>query len=171
VLVEVAPPPPPVILSFGATPTLVQLGKHMTLAWQTKDATTVTIAPGVGQGGAQRLPRGDAGLQHDYVLQATGPGGQRTATVDVTVNHPPVAVDDTAFTDSGVETVVTPLTNDSDPDGDTLEVCGLSALSLGHANVQGTTRVSTRTPGYTGTATFTYRVCDGKGGSARGRSR
>ena len=89
-----------------------------------------------------------------------------TATITFTVtddpNAPPVAVDDTATTAIGTATTVTPLANDTDLDGDTLTVTGVTPAANGDAVLNGDGTV-TYTPdaGFVGTDTVTYTVTDG----------
>ncbi len=60
------------------------------------------------------------------------------------------------------------LANDTDANGDTLTVTGVSQASNGTAsfNAQANTVTFTPTAGYTGPAGFTYAISDGKGGTA-----
>ena len=100
-----------------------------------------------------------------------GKGGTDQATVTVTVNpvnDPPVAVDDSASTESGTAVQINVLGNDSDPDGDSLTV---SAYDVGSAQggtvgctPAGACTYSPRS-GFSGTDTFGYTASDGKGGT------
>jgi hypothetical protein len=62
------------------------------------------------------------------------------------------------------------LANDTDPDGDVLTITGVStgANSNGTASFNAQTNTVTFTPtsGYTGPASFTYAISDGRGGTA-----
>jgi VCBS repeat-containing protein len=115
-------------------------------------------------------------------------GGLATATVSITVsgvNHPPVAVDDTASTANDAKlTGPSVLANDTDADGDKLTVDqlnGSSSLSGTSAKGAAVTLNSDGTYSYdptgsatlqaiprgqTTTDTFTYRASDGHGGTA-----
>jgi VCBS repeat-containing protein len=102
---------------------------------------------------------------------ADGNGGtsQATVTVDVNpVNDPPVAVVDTATTNEDNAVVIDVLANDTDVDGDTLTVTGVSAADNGSVviNANGTI---TYTPdaNFAGTDTFTYDIADGNGGTSQ----
>ncbi|MCB8819390.1 DUF4082 domain-containing protein [Microvirga rosea] len=88
------------------------------------------------------------------------------------VNQPPVA-----NADSGLTTVrnnaltlsaASLLANDTDPNGDTLTITGVSGASHGSVVYDAQTKTVTFTPttDYTGAAGFTYSVSDGKGGTA-----
>ena len=107
-----------------------------------------------------------------YVV-TDGNGNSDTATVTVTVNpvnDGPVAEDDTiAGTEDvalvlGVADIVTP--NDTDVEGDTLTITGVSNPSNGTVvlNPDGTVTF-TPTLNYNGPATFEYEISDGNGGS------
>ena len=93
-----------------------------------------------------------------------------TATVTVAVidpagpNNPPLAADDSASTDEGDPVVITVLSNDIDPDGDTITVTSATNGTNGTTTVNGDGTV-TYTPagGFTGIDTFTYTVCDDDG--------
>ena len=90
------------------------------------------------------------------------------ATVNITVvsvNQPPVAVNDSASTNTGSATVNV-LANDSDPDGDPLTIT--SFTQGGHGTVSCTTPNCTYTaaPNFSGPDSFTYTISDGKGGTA-----
>jgi hypothetical protein len=63
------------------------------------------------------------------------------------------------------------LANDSDPDGDTLSVTGVSNPVHGTVsfNAQNNTATFTPTSGYTGPASFTYSISDGHGNNASGQ--
>ncbi|MBP7960970.1 MAG: tandem-95 repeat protein [Caldilineaceae bacterium] len=76
-------------------------------------------------------------------------------------NAAPVAVDDTALTSVNTPVSINVLANDSDPDGDTLSISGVSAASNGTAAVSGVQIAYTPTTDFTGAATFTYTVSDG----------
>jgi hypothetical protein len=88
-----------------------------------------------------------------------------------TPNQPPVAVNDSGFT----VTRDTPMTfaasvllaNDTDPNGDILSITGVSTASGGSVNFNSQTNVVTFTPnaGYTGPASFSYAISDGRGGT------
>ncbi|WP_186826968.1 tandem-95 repeat protein [Shimia ponticola] len=96
-----------------------------------------------------------------------GNGGQDTATVNVTVNpvnDDPIANDDTAEVDEDGEVTIPVLDNDTDTDGDDLEV--ISATSPDGdvtINDDGTITFEPN-PNFNGDTTITYTVSDGNGG-------
>ena len=101
-----------------------------------------------------------------------GNGGTDTATVDITVDAPvvkntdPIAVDDTATTTVGQAVMLTTLSNDSDPEGDTLTITSVGTPSNGTAVIVGGEIRYTPNPGFVGTDTFEYTISDGNGGTA-----
>ncbi|MEM9342041.1 MAG: Ig-like domain-containing protein [Pseudomonadota bacterium] len=113
----------------------------------------------------------DAGFEGDDSFTYTisdGNGGEDTATVSVTVaeepNTAPDAANDTAGT--GFETPVTinVLANDTDDDGDTLSISGVTQGANGSVVIDGTSVVYTPDAGFEGVDTFTYTISDGNGG-------
>jgi hypothetical protein len=105
-----------------------------------------------------------------------GRGGTATATaslaVNAPVNQPPVANADSGYSTSQntalTITASSLLANDTDPNGDPLTVTGVSGAANGTASFNAQTNVVTFTPtaGYTGPASFSYAISDGRGGTA-----
>jgi len=92
VTVTVAPPAPPQITQFTASPTIIGGGQSTTITWATTDATSVTITPEVPQpDDSGPLPTsGNASMAlastTTFSITATGPGGTagpQTLTVTV----------------------------------------------------------------------------------------
>lgn len=91
-----------------------------------------------------------------------------TAIVYIAVNgsnHPPEATDDSySFPDSVSSFVITALTNDNDPENDTIHVSQVfdndTANNLGIINLESGNIVFTRSELGCGTETFQYVVCD-----------
>ena len=103
-------------------------------------------------------------------LIGDGQGGSATATVSITVtaaNDAPAAADDTATTGEDTAVGIAVLANDTDLDGDSLTVTGVSAAAHGSAvaNADGTIAY-TPAANYTGADSFSYTIGDGHGGSA-----
>jgi len=107
---------------------------------------------------------------HYQVTSIDGSGNSATSTdytfTTLAPNLPPVANDDAATTDEGTAVTVAVLGNDSDPDGDTLTVSGVTQGANGSVVINGNQTV-TYTPngGFFGTDTFTYTASDGRGGT------
>ncbi len=98
-----------------------------------------------------------------------GNGGSDSATVSIGVgsgNDAPVALDDSTATVEDAAVVVTVLANDSDLDGDTLTISGLTQPAHGTAVVN-PNKTITYTPAanHFGADAFSYTVSDGNGGS------
>lgn len=88
-----------------------------------------------------------------------------------TVNTAPSASNDnfTVINNTPLVLATTALLfNDIDPDGDQLEVTGVGGATNGSVSFDAQTGMITFTPanGYTGPASFTYSISDGRGGTA-----
>ncbi|WP_222615311.1 Ig-like domain-containing protein [Persicimonas caeni] len=97
--------------------------------------------------------------------------GSRTASASVTltitpVNDAPDAVDDTASGTEDTPVTLSPLDNDSDPEGDTLSVTATNTPAHGAVTINADNTI-TYTPNadFAGTDSFTYTVSDGNGGT------
>jgi hypothetical protein len=124
---------------------------------------TITYTPDAGYTG---------GDSFTYSI-SDGRGGTDTATVAVTVTQPPntapAAVDDAATTPEGTAVTVNVVANDTDPDGDSLTVTGITQPAHGTATNNGNGTVTyTPTAGYVGTDGFDYTISDGHGGTDTG---
>ncbi len=97
-----------------------------------------------------------------------GNGGTATATVAITVvsaNRSPLILDD-AITVTQDQTIdIEVLSNDSDPDGDTLVLAATTAAANGIASINNNVVTYTPTPGYSGGDSFGYTVSDNNGGT------
>ena len=83
-----AAPTAPTIDSFTATPNIITQKDTSTLSWQTSNATSVSIDPGIGTVAVDGTRGVAPGATTTYALTATGPGGTATASVTVTVVLP-----------------------------------------------------------------------------------
>jgi len=97
-----------------------------------------------------------------------GRGGTATAAVSIEVtpvNDPPVARDDSALTAEDTSVNIDVLANDSDVDGDTLMVIGVTQGAHGTviANLDGTVNY-TPNANFNGADSFSYTISDGQGG-------
>ncbi|MCL4835894.1 MAG: tandem-95 repeat protein, partial [Caldilineaceae bacterium] len=89
-----------------------------------------------------------------------------TATVSITVlglNLAPMAVDDEVSTFENTDLLISPLDNDSEPDGDPLYLTGITTPQYGAVVISGTDQiVYTPKKDFAGIDTFTYFVSDDK---------
>jgi hypothetical protein len=77
------------------------------------------------------------------------------------VNRPPDAVNDTATTARDAPVTITVLANDTDADGDTLDVISVAGATNGTPSLKANnTVVFTPAAGFVGTAGFTYTIRD-----------
>ncbi len=85
----------------------------------------------------------------------------------VPTNRTPDAVPDTRTTQGTAPVAIPVLTNDTDPDGDTLTVVstGYTQPANGSVTLSGGVFTFVANAGFTGTTTFTYTISDGKGGT------
>ncbi len=139
----------------------------------TAGTTTLTLpAPLV------RFPAGSAaGTTMTITIDlrdASGPidsSGVKTRDLAVLLNgcpnDAPRAGDDSASTKEGVAISIDVLSNDSDPDGDTLTVASVTQPTNGSVVINSEAQTVTYTPAsnFAGTDSFSYTVTDGKGGT------
>ncbi|MEU8658205.1 Ig-like domain-containing protein [Actinoplanes philippinensis] len=102
----------------------------------------------------------------DYLLR-DDLGGSDTATVAITVDAAPAAVDDTASTGPSAPVDIPVLINDSDPELQALEIVGTGMPAHGFTTLPapGAIRYAPR-PGFAGTDVFRYKVRDPIGNTA-----
>jgi hypothetical protein len=107
----------------------------------------------------------------DNFTFTVGDGQSGSALASVTlavapVNDAPSALDDSASTPQNTGVAIAVLANDSDVDGDPLEVTVVTppGHGLASANADGTITYEP-VPGYTGPDDFTYAITDGQGGT------
>jgi|GEM_PF-659870 len=168
----------------GSAVTIAVLANDTDLdAGDTLSVTTFTLP---SRGSVAR-----SGNQLVYTPPATGAGGDVTftytvrdaagltdvATVTITLDAPPVAVDDSATTSSGTAVTVDVLANDSDLDSDPLTVTAVTVTPQGGRSVGSAVVVTgddgdevrfTPATGFVGDATVQYTVSDGHGGTTTG---
>ena len=88
------------------------------------------------------------------------------ATVVITVNNQPVAVNDVNVTDEDTAITINVLANDTDADEDELDVISVTQPANGSAVINANNTVTyTPSANFNGTAVFTYTVSDGKEGT------
>jgi hypothetical protein len=119
---------------------------------------TVTVGVPHDQGNSPVI---DSGVRYDSLV-VDGPPVAGAAP-----NRRPVATADSASTFKGIATTIAVLSNDTDPDGNTLTVTAVSKPGHGTASINaGKTVTYTPLAGYGGADSFTYTVSDGHGGTA-----
>jgi len=74
--------------SFTATPDAIRTGESATLAWATTNATSVSIAPGIGGVAGDGSQQVSPAANTTYTLTAEGQGGPVTRQVTITVESP-----------------------------------------------------------------------------------
>ena len=94
--------------------------------------------------------------------------GQVKVTVGAAPNRAPTAVTDTVTTNYGAAVTINALSNDTDPENDTLTVTGNTQVSNGTVTRSGNTFTYTPRSGFSGADSFSYTISDGKGNSATG---
>lgn len=94
--------------------------------------------------------------------------GQVKVTVGAAPNRAPTAVTDTVTTNYGAVITINALSNDTDPENDTLTVTGNTQASNGTVTRSGNTFTYTPRSGFSGADSFSYTISDGKGNSATG---
>jgi hypothetical protein len=87
-------------------------------------------------------------------------GAQASATVTVTVQGPPVAVDDTASTPSNTPVTTNVLSNDSDPESGALSITSFTQGSNGTVSCTAPNCTYTPNANFSGTDSYTYTISD-----------
>jgi hypothetical protein len=107
----------------------------------------------------------------DYTVD-DGHGGTDTGTVNVTVTPPsnrsPTATDDSATTAYNTPVTLDVLANDTDPDGDSLSLTGVTAPAHGTAALNNGKVDYSPATNYYGADSFDYTISDGNGGTDTG---
>jgi hypothetical protein len=166
-----------------ATPVTLTVGQTYVASYHTTTGYYAST-PGFFQNGHASGPLSVAGSGGVYAYGASGnfPTQTYNATnywVDVlfeptvTVNVAPIGVDDSGFVVARNTPLVlgaaSLLGNDTDQNGDTLTITGVSGAVNGTVAYDATARAVTFTPnaGFAGTAGFTYILSDGRGGTSQ----
>jgi hypothetical protein len=104
---------------------------------------------------------------YHFQAQATNAAGASTGSdlTFTTLNNNPVANADIA-NNIGGPTAIAVLNNDTDADGDTLTITGVTQGTSGAVTDNGTTVTYTPGPNFSSSDTFTYSISDGFGGTA-----
>ncbi len=138
---------------------------------------TAVSAPAIGTATAMTGPAriryvatAAAGTRTFNYTISDGRGGSSTATVTVTVtssNQPPLATPDDASTSPFSSIPIMVLSNDTDPNSNTLTVTAVGTPTGGSVSIgSGGSYVVYTPPGSPGTYTFGYTISDGAGGTA-----
>lgn len=134
--------------------------------------TETSVAAGPqGAGEFYYYPDGDFnGTDSFSYTVSDGQGNTSVGTVTLIVSaveDAPRPVADTVSTDADAAVVLTPETNDEEPDGDPLNILGFGTPAHGSVGQnEGGEWVYTPDEGYEGTDTFSYDVSDGKGNTS-----
>jgi len=100
------------------------------------------------------------------VMDRAGATVSATGTLTIlALNDPPRAKDDSLVIFEDDRPQISVLTNDSDPEGDTLTIASVTQPTHGTAAINGTKIDYVPVENYFGTDSFTYTVSDGKGGA------
>lgn len=140
----------------------------------TLTVVAVTTTPAHGtvdvneDGSISYVPNADFHGSDIFEYRACDSHGQcDTATVSVTVTSQPdapIAADDAATTQPNTAVTIPLTANDTDADGDALTVTNMTNPAHGTVTASGTTgAVYTPEPGFRGSETFDYTVCDADG--------
>ncbi|WP_022950764.1 Ig-like domain-containing protein [Leucothrix mucor] len=104
-----------------------------------------------------------------FTYTITDPDGltsAATVTVDVTsVNTAPIATNDSRTTPQDTPITIDVMSNDSDPDGDSISIESTNSPINGTAVISGDSIVYTPKPGFFGSDIFDYTITDGNGGT------
>src|SRR5216684_1459535 len=153
------PPPPPPTATLSANPSTITAGQSTTLTWQTSNATSVSISPGIGAVGASGSMQVTPASTTPYQITATGPGGTQQASATVTVGSvvgPPPTVTFTANPTTISQGQSSTLT------WQTTNATAVTISGIGNEPPNGSVQVSP-------TATTTYQLtATGTGGSTPG---
>lgn len=138
--------------------------------------TTATIAGGVGSllmnadGTYIFTPgTGYTGAVPVTTYNMTDGVSNVSSTLTFNFNHAPVAVNDSVTTTADTTLTLTSQTlliNDTDTDGNPLQLLSVASASHGTVALNGTDVVYTPTAGYVGSDSFKYTISDGYGGTS-----
>jgi hypothetical protein len=128
-------------------------------------STTAGLASPAGQYPITPTPSDPNGRLANYVLTIV-PG--TLVVTPAPANNPPVAADDSRTTEGTTPVAITVLVNDSDPDGDGINVVptGYTQPANGTVSLTGNVFTFVADPGFSGTTTFTYTIVDTRGATA-----
>jgi hypothetical protein len=149
-------------------------GLSVTSVTQPTHGTVTVLTTGTAAGSISYAPAANfSGTDSFAYTVADGNGGTATGIVTLTVggvNDVPVASNDTVAGAEDTPLVIDVTSNDSDLDGDTLVVTGVTqpangAVSVATAGVNAGKVAYTPSANFSGSDSFTYTVSDGNGGT------
>ena len=140
-------------------------GTKFTIIKNDTSSSTMGTFNGLPNGASITL--GTVHLKITYNRPSTG--SQDPNDVILTVNSPPTATNDTAGVNEDTTSTISVLDNDTDPDGDSLTVTGVTAGSHGSVSIAmgGMAVVYTPAANFNGTDSFIYTISDGNGGTSQ----
>ncbi|MEH6576268.1 MAG: Ig-like domain-containing protein [Amphritea sp.] len=149
------------------------LGKSLPSGWSGSfNSSSQTLAPGASATTTLTVTSANSATDGFYTIGVNASNGGYSASGDVTYvvdnsvgNTAPLAANDSASTEAGTSVNIPVLTNDSDPDGDSLTITSVSGVN-GTAVINNGSVTFTPTAGFSGTEVFSYSISDGNGGSA-----
>jgi len=161
---------PPVITLVGANPQIMERGTpYIELGAIATDVTPGDLTGDlvIDASAVDTTSVGSYVVTYNVTDEAGNQAVQVLRTVNVnSVNADPVADNDTATTDEDIPVLIDVLGNDSDIDGDTLNVDSVTDPAHGSVVNNGIDVNYTPDPYFNGIDTFTYTVSDGNGGTA-----
>jgi hypothetical protein len=152
-----------VTLTPGTAQTIPVTGGNLVI----DPSGNITFVPNPGFTGSVTVP---------YTI-SDGHGGTDTANIIITyTNNAPVALNDSGSTIMGTPVILSPLGNDTDPNGDPLTITEINGTPVVVGTpipvTGGTVTVNpdgtitfTPNPGFSGNVSFPYTVSDGNGGT------
>lgn len=148
-------------MPYSVTISSVTNGAHGAVS---TNGSTVTYTPAPGYWGTDNFT---------YTI-SDNIGASSTAAVTANVipapNHPPTANTDYVTLGSEETTYIYPLTNDTDPDGDTLQITSITQPTGGSATLVNSQTILYTAPRITGKKRImymmSYSISDGRGGTA-----
>ena len=106
------------------------------------------------------------GASYSYQVKARDLAGNETGwsvtgNASTDANQPPQPVNDNSTTDQQTAVNIPVLSNDTDPEGDSLSITGFTAPAQGAVTQSGSNLIYTPSGSYAGSDSFSYTVSDG----------
>jgi VCBS repeat-containing protein len=146
--------------SFTPPTTLLEADSGTVALWHLDEGSGQTVNDSSGHGW-------NGVLGSSTSVQSSDPAWSSDSPVISSTNKPPVLFNDDIVTDEDTAITFDALSNDTDPDGDTLSIASVTQGSHGTVliNADGTIKY-TPAANFHGTDSFTYTAADGKGGTS-----